>query len=44
MLSQRNLMQKTPYYVISFTKHYRKGMIILAETELQRTIVKTVRE
>lgn len=45
MLSERNLMQKTPHYVISFIKH-RKGMIILAKTELQRTrkdiIVKTV--
>ena len=37
MLGERNLMQKTPYYVISFTKHYRKGMIILAETKLQIT-------
>lgn len=36
MLSERNLMQKTPHYVISFIKH-RKGMIILAKTELQRT-------
>ena len=37
MLSERNLMQKTPHYVISFTKHYREGMIIVAETELHRT-------
>ena len=37
MLSERNQTQNIPHYVISFTKYYSKGMIILAENELQRT-------